>query len=717
MVAPDGSTLGLAGRASWTPEMEPLARVGDADRLREALAKYRTGQWDEEQWTSFRLRQGIYGQLQPGVQMVRIKLPGGILPFDWARTVAQANRDFAEGDIHVTTRQDFQIYYVKTDRTPDLIEALARGTVTTREGCGNTLRNFTSCTFAGVCPRELVDAGKLARQLAHAWLRHPLVQNMPRKFKVSVSGCATDCGASGIHDLGLIAVEKDGRRGFRVFAGGGTGGQPVAAVEVADFVTEDALPAVLEALARLHQRYSNRVNRNAARIKFVLKRFGAATFRKLFEEEFERVRALPQRPWAKLAWRQPQEAPAPVTPHGVVRQHDGKVAVVVSPALGLLSADQLEQLADIAEAYGADHLRTSRDQTLAVIGVEPEDVADVVAELRGIGLPVQETLGDTPDLVSCPGTTSCRIGITNSQGFAGELVELLRHYAPLPNVKVRISGCQNGCGLHHVGDFGFRGMGKKIGGQNAPHYQIYIGGNDRENGAIGYKGPIVPARHAKAALKLLLDGFAATKLDGETVRAWAERLGDKGVAALLAPLGESPEIAGEDVYVDWGKAQAFTPPTVHRAECASGFAIDSLYQNLADDALINVDRALYAGLRERVLDYGREAAVYAARRILARAGQDLAADASAESVLRALPAALAGEAATLRTAFDAASEAEAAARQANGGADLEGYRETLAVWLDSVEEAVKQPLTSATIGSALLADSDGSVAALIGAAQ
>src|SRR5574338_960645 len=140
MVAPDGSTLGLAGRASWTPEMEPLARVGDADRLREALAKYRTGQWDEEQWTSFRLRQGIYGQLQPGVQMVRIKLPGGILPFDWARTVAQANRDFAEGDIHVTTRQDFQIYYVKTDRTPDLIEALARGTVTTREGCGNTLR-------------------------------------------------------------------------------------------------------------------------------------------------------------------------------------------------------------------------------------------------------------------------------------------------------------------------------------------------------------------------------------------------------------------------------------------------------------------------------------------------------------------------------------------------------------------------------------------------
>jgi sulfite reductase (NADPH) hemoprotein beta-component len=260
-------------------------------------------------------------------------------------------------------------------------------------------------------------------------------------------------------------------------------------------------------------------------------------------------------------------------------------------------------------------------------------------------------------------------------------------------------------------------MGKKIGGQNAPHYQIYIGGNDRENGAIGYKGPIVPARHAKAALKLLLDGFAASKADGETVRKWAERLGEKGVAALLAPLGAQPEVANENVYVDWGKADTFTPPTIHRAECASGFAIDNLYQNLADDALINVDRALYAGLRERVLDYGREATVYAARRILARAGRDLAADASAEAVLQALPAALAGEAASLRAAFDALVAAETAARQANGGADLEGYRETLAIWLDNVEETVKQPLASATIDSALLGDSDGSIAALIGAAE
>jgi sulfite reductase (NADPH) hemoprotein beta-component len=716
MVAPpDGSTLALTGRASWTPEAEPLARLSDAERLREALAKYRSGQWDEEQWTSFRLRQGIYGQLQPGVQMVRIKLPGGILPFDWARTVAQVNRDFAEGDIHVTTRQDFQIYYVATDRTPDMVEALARGTVTTREGCGNTLRNFTSCTFAGVCPRELVDAGKLARQLAGAWLRHPLVQNMPRKFKVSVSGCATDCGASGIHDLGLIAVEKDGRRGFRVFAGGGTGGQPVAAVEVADFVTEDALPAVLEALARLHQRYSNRVNRNAARLKFLVKRFGAATVRKLFEEEFERVRALPQRPWAKLAWREPQEAPVPITPHGIIKQHDGKVAVVVSPALGLLSADQLEELADLAEDYGADHLRTSRDQTVAVIGVDPADVADLVVEIRSLGLPVQEKLGDTPDLVSCPGTTSCRIGITNSQGFAGELVELLRNYAPLPNVKVRISGCQNGCGLHHVGDFGFRGMGKKINGQNAPHYQIYLGGNDRENGAIGYKGPIVPARHAKTALKLLLDGFAASKEDGESVRRWAERLGEAGVAALLAPLGSLPEAANENVFVDWGKAQEFRPPVNKKAECASGFAIDTLYQNLADDALINVDRALYAGLSERVLGYGAEATVYAARRVLARLGRDLADNAEAETIVKAADEALVGDA--LALSFTALRKAAAAARAANGTSDLDFYRETLAVWLDSVEEAVKKPLDSAPIDSALLGDSDGSVAALIGAAE
>ena len=179
-VIPPKSPQHRAPRPRWTPEPEPLVRASDAEELREALAKFRSGEWDDEAWTAFRLRRGIYGQLQPGVQMIRIKVPGGILPYDWARTVAAANRKWAKGDIHVTTRQAFQIYHVPTDDTPDLLADLAAGSLTSREACGNTFRNFSSCAFAGVCPREHTDAGKVAAQLAESWIRHPLVQNMPR---------------------------------------------------------------------------------------------------------------------------------------------------------------------------------------------------------------------------------------------------------------------------------------------------------------------------------------------------------------------------------------------------------------------------------------------------------------------------------------------------------------------------------------------------------
>ena len=207
--------------------------------------------------------------------------------------MAHVTRTFAKGDAHVTTRQDFQIYYVPLDDAPAMLAELDEAGLTTREACGNTVRNISSCALSGVCPREHVDAGKVADELARSWIRNPLVQHMPRKFKISVSGCATDCGASSIHDLGLVATEKDGRKGFVVYGGGGLGGVPFTAVELADFATEDELPAVLEALVRLHQRYSNRKNRNAARIKYLVKRFGEEKFRELFAEEFARAKALP----------------------------------------------------------------------------------------------------------------------------------------------------------------------------------------------------------------------------------------------------------------------------------------------------------------------------------------------------------------------------------------------------------------------------------------
>ena len=688
---------------------EPLARASDVDAFRDALAQFRSGAWAEDRFTAFRLRFGVYGQRQAGVQMVRIKLPGGILPVAWARKMAEVTRRFAKGEAHVTTRQDFQIYYVDLDDAPAMLESLDQVGMTTREACGNTLRNMSSCALAGVCPREHVDAGRVAEQLARSWIRHPLVQHMPRKFKISVSGCATDCGAATIHDLGLVATEKDGKPGFKVYAGGGLGGIPRPATLVSDFVTEYDLPAVLEALVRLHQRYSNRRNRNAARIKFVVKRFGEEKFRELFEEELVRARALPQRPWEPLAWRQPSCAPEPISPGGVVSQHDGRMSIVASLPLGLLSADQLDGLADIAERYAGDGLRTTREQNIAILGVEPEVVQDAISAVRALGIPVQETVGDTPDVVSCPGTTTCRIGITNSQTFGREVGDLVTGYAPKPNVSVRISGCQNACGLHQVGDFGFRGMGKKIAGQNAPHYQIYIGGDAREQGAIGLAGPIVLALHAREALALLLEGYAGGGAEGESVRDWALRLGKPGLAAILAPIEAKRNAEDDRVFVDWGESEIFRPPSITQGECAAGFILDSLYADLANDGLIRLDRSIFANDRAVALSSGAEAVAEAARRLLLRVGADVDDGTAPADILARFRTAVGGED-EVTASLDAVDRATNAA---NGQGDIEAYREAVALFIDTADEIAAKPLEQGEVNVSALGDFDDSVLALI----
>ena len=683
---------------------EPLARATDIEEYRDALARYRSGEWDDERWTAFRLRYGVYGQRQSGVQMVRIKIPGGILPTGWARTAAAATRRYARGDIHLTTRQDLQIYFVALDATPGLLAELHAGGLTTREACGNTLRNMSSCALSGICPRERVDAGVVAERLSRSWIRHPLVQHMPRKFKVSVSGCETDCGAASIHDLGIVATEKDGRAGFRLYAGGGLGGPPRPAIVIEAFVTEAQLPAALAARLRIHQRYSNRVNRNAARIKFVVKRLGEEKFLALYREERARADTLPQRAFEPFDWRQPTEAPEPRSPGGVVRQSDGRMSIVVNPLLGLLTPDQLDALADIAEGYASGELRTTREQNIAILGVEADLAQEVVDLVRALGLPVEEHPGDVPDVVSCPGTTTCRIGITNSQTFGNELQDLTRNYQTRPEVTIRISGCQNGCGLHHVGDFGFRGMAKKIGGRNAPHYQIYIGGNEREAGAIGLAGPIVPARHAREALGLLMDGYSRERADGESVRGWALRMGKAGLVALLGDLDEKIRADDGSLFVDWGDADTFAPPTVTRAECAASYAIDILYRDLADDGLVDLDRAIFAGDRGVARDAGKRAVAFAARRLLMRRGIETADDNDTDDLI--------ARAAAAWSADDRLAEKALAGEQCADD-NFSGWREDIARLLETVEEIVSAP-EEADVDLSQLGDFDPSVLALMG---
>ncbi len=510
---------------------------------------------------------------------------------------------------------------------------------------------------------------------------------MPRKVKISVSGCATDCGGSAIHDLAFVADARDGRRGFDVYAGGGLGGAPRPAIRVLDLVPETDLPVVVEALARLHQRYSDRRLRNASRVKFLVKRFGEEKFRALFIEEFERVRGLPQRPWQTPAWREPGEAVVDRTPVGVVAQHDGRSAVIASPPLGSLSSEALERIAELAESVGIGEVRTTRDQNLVIPGVAASDVARVVAELKALGLAVPDRADDIPYVISCPGTTTCRIGITNSQNFAAQVLREAEGDAPAAGISVRVSGCQNSCGLHHVGDFGLHGMAKKIDGRVAPHYQLHLGGDARRGGGIGLSGPIVPARLAPQALKLLREAYAPARAAGESVRIWAERLGKDGIGAVLSPL-EGADADG--VFVDWGEAADFAGAPQTKGECAAPMVSDAHFADLADDALIGADRALAAGRWPDALAAFEEATAQAARRILLR--QDPAAE-NMETVTLVIERALSILSnAELRGILESVMAERAVAL---GSGRIESYREAVAYWIDSVRAALEKPAEAA----------------------
>ncbi|HIJ38224.1 MAG TPA: nitrite/sulfite reductase [Rhodospirillaceae bacterium] len=664
-------------------DIEPLVRSTDLDEYADALKRHLSGQWDDEKWTAFRVRYGVYGQKQPGVQMIRIKIPGGILPLAWVSVVAEFNRRFCQGDAHITTRQDFQLYFVPLAQSAEALGFLYAHGMTTREACGNTFRNITSCALAGNCPREHVDAGLVADRLARSWLRQPLVQHMPRKAKIAISGCATDCAGTTLHDLGFIAVEKEGRQGFAVLVGGGLGSMPKPALKVLDFIPEEELATALEAMARLHQRYSDRINRNTARIKYVVKRFGDDKFRQLFTEEFERLRGLPQRPWQPLAWRRP-DATAKVerTPLGVVPQHDGRFAIVANPVLGNLSAAQLDELVEIAKAAGMKELRLTRDQNLLLPDIAAEHLETVVSRLKAIDIDVPVSAAQSTDIVSCPGTTTCRIGITNSPGLARTVWEDSKNDPSSGGIAVRISGCQNSCGQHHIGDFGFHGLAKKIDGKPAPHYQIHIGGEARfgaQAEMAGIGGPIIPARLAPRALRLLRQGYAEGKQKDETVRLWAERLGKDGINNLLANLDET---SGADSFLDWGDSESFKGAPTLRGECAAPFASDDLLADLADDALIRFDRNLAVKRWEPALQSAEEAVVFAARRLLHHAGQFTKDEESAAIILArvhevAQPRALA--------ALDHLS-AEKTAALSNGR--VAPYREAVAVFLDTVRAVI-----------------------------
>jgi sulfite reductase (ferredoxin) len=529
----------------------------EIDVFQTQLERVKAGQTPEKVFTEFRLRHGVYGQRQDGVQMQRIKIPLGMLTAEQMICLADLSEEISDGVSHVTTRQDIQFHFVDIDETPNMMRRLAEVGITTKEACGNVVRNVTGCPQSGVCSTETFDITPHAQAMARFLLRHPDAQNFGRKFKVAYSGCAGEaCGLARMHDIGAIAVrreEADGTvtDGFQLFVGGGLGAIPHQAQIYSDFVAAGEMLPLAQAMSRVFARLGEKNNRARARMKFLVDNLGIDEFRRLVEEERARlphdtrwirfiddaleVRESPLKPPSTLG----DDVLAVAEDRGQFRAwlasnvrpqaEDGYSMVEVFLPLGDITADQLRSLAVASGKYIRDTIRTTVSQNLLLRWVSNADLPALYRDLVSLGL-ARTGASRLADVTSCPGTDSCKLGITSSRGLAATLDRAfgngLSAIGERDDIKVKISGCFNSCGQHHIADIGFLGSVQRKGSTTAPVFQVVLGGTTGGNAeSYGLVTAKVPARQVPKVLERLTSVYTEEKLEGESFTAFVARQG------------------------------------------------------------------------------------------------------------------------------------------------------------------------------------------------
>ncbi|HVR75627.1 MAG TPA: nitrite/sulfite reductase [Planctomycetota bacterium] len=572
----------------------PEAVRKEIDTYETELHRFLAGQVTDKVFMEFRLRHGTYGQRQPGVQMQRIKIPLGMLNAEQMECLADCSEEYSDGISHVTTRQDIQYHFVEILDTPDLFRRLAESGITTREACGNTVRNVTACPYAGVCPDEAFDVTPHARAMAYFLLRHPDAQNFGRKFKIAYSGCAQHhCGLARIHDIGAVARtrEVDGRveHGFEVFVGGGLGAVPRQAQSFDEFVRPEEMLPLAQAIARVFAALGEKKARARARMKFLVENMGIEAFKKAVLEERGRLpgdsrwsshvdeaaaaEEKPLRDGAEIDWSRaaPVAEDRPLGGSRFLAWHHSNVrpqkqrgysVVTAFLPLGDITADQFRGLARLARKYVRGTVRTTVAQNIIFRWVSNADLPALHVDLDALGLALPFADG-MADITACPGTDSCKLGISSSRGLAAvlhhdHLVEIEgrngspdSNGTPRKDVSIKISGCFNSCGQHHIANIGFFGSSKRQGKRVLPVFQVILGGTTEKNAeSYGLMVAKVAARRAPDVVRKLLEIFDAEKQDGEGFNDCMERLGKARIHEELAEFGEMGEAEGEGLYYD-----------------------------------------------------------------------------------------------------------------------------------------------------------------------
>ena len=615
-----------ASNSLWQKELAgkmPEALAREIDIFETEIALRKQGKLEERLFAETRLRKGVYGQRYdngqrhdgrkvqemaypseltkglntmwdaPGMQ--RIKIPAGGLNAHQLETLAELAEEYSDGIAHVTTRQDFQLHYVHIDDTPSLMRRLAAANITTREACGNSVRNVTACPYAGVCPDEVFDVTPFARALSKFLLGHPDCQNFGRKFKPSFSGCGQHaCGLASMHDLGLIAVQgtenRERKIGFEMYVGGGLGAVPYQAKLFDPFVPPEELLPLAQAIARVFAKYGEKKNRSRARIKFLIQDLGIEKFRTLVLEERKNLPSDPR--WTEYIESAAAFTEAPLKPAGKKpllgsadfqrwletntrpQKQEGYSVITIALPLGDITANQLRALADVARRFTNETIRTTVEQNIVLRWISQNDLAELWRALQAAGLayPGAETI---LDIVTCPGTDTCKLGISSSRGLAAELRKRLAEKnfqfdEAVQNLHIKISGCFNSCGQHHVADLGFYGVSRKMAGYAVPHFQVVLGGEWTHN-AASYGMPVmaVPSKHIPEVVTRLVDRYAAGRKNGEAFKDFIKRIGKAELKSLLEDLARSPaDPTDRSIFTDWGDPREYSLEDLGVGECA-----------------------------------------------------------------------------------------------------------------------------------------------------
>jgi len=582
------------------PEM-----AADIAKFEEMLADYQAGRIAEDVFRVFRLNNGIYGQRQGGTsQMVRVKVPYGAMTADQLDLLADVVDDHSRGWGHITTRQNIQFHFVELAEIPTVMRKMAEVGLTTREACGDTVRNVQGCHLAGACPLEVLDITPWAEAAYRHFVRNPLAQRLPRKFKINFSGCDTDCGQAMFNDVGVIAATRtfdDGsvERGFRVYIAGGLGTTPFPALALEEFTPKEDLLATIEAVLRVFDQTGNRDNKLRARLKWVVDQLG-------IDEVRRRVLATRKLLPASSTWPggiptvvtewgdEPAGVADGVTPTamgqgtpvtlGALSDYDRWVeANVVRGAanatvsayawceLGDVTSGQFRAVASMVREFDVD-VRVTNRQNLVLRDLTEAQLPDLYERLVSADMarPGAEL---SRDVVACPGADTCNLAVTQSRGLASAIGAALDEagLAEVGGVRTNISGCTNSCGQHHTADIGFFGAERRAHGQSAPGYQMLLGGYvGQEQIHFGQKALRLPAKNAAEATVRVVSRFVGERQAGERFIDWLERAGGaKEVAAGLKDLDEFPTPdEGPEYYVDYDETGPYAA-VIGESECAT----------------------------------------------------------------------------------------------------------------------------------------------------